>query len=82
MPDRVEAQSGIVSGAGTKSVSFVNPFKATPAIGITAQAMASGDYFTITNQSPTGFDIIFKNSAGTAISRTFDVLAKGYGRKI
>lgn len=82
MPDRTDAQSSVVSGAGTKSVTYTAPFMATPTIGITAQSMASGDYYEITNKTSSGFDIIFKNSGGTAISRTFDVMAKGYGRRI
>lgn len=82
MPDRVESKTGLVSGAASYSVTFTEAFKATPTIGVTANNMASGDYYTISGQSPTGFDIIFKNAAGTAVSRTFDVLAKGYGRAI
>lgn len=82
MPDRVESLRNIVSGAATYSVVYGSAFKATPTIGVTANNLASGDYFTISNSTATGFDIIFRNSAGTAVSRTFDVLAKGYGRAI
>lgn len=82
MPDRVESSSAQVSGTTTYHVTFNNAFRATPAIGITANAMNSGDYYEITNKTAAGFDIIFKNSAGTAVSRTFDVIAKGYGRLI
>ena len=82
MPDRVESKTGLVSGAASYSVTFTEAFKATPTIGVTANNMASGDYYTISGQSPTGFAIIFRNAAGTAVSRTFDVLAKGYGRAI
>lgn len=82
MPDRVESKQAVVSGAGTYTVTYAEPFKVTPTIGVTANNMASGDYYTITNQSRTGFDIIFRNAAGTAVSRTFDVIAKGYGRAI
>lgn len=82
MEDRVEAKQNLTSGAGTYSVTFSEPFRVTPSIGITAEAMASGDYYTISNKTASGFDIIFKNSAGTAISRTFDVFAKGYGRLV
>jgi predicted phage tail protein len=82
MPDRVESKTGLVSGAGSYSVTFTEAFKTTPTIGVTANNMASGDYYAITGQSATGFDIIFKNAAGTAVSRTFDVIAKGYGRSI
>lgn len=82
MPDRVESVYGQVSGTTTYHVTYNNAFRASPAVGITANAMASGDYYEITNKTAAGFDIIFKNSAGTAVSRTFDVIAKGYGRLI
>lgn len=82
MPDRVEALSSLVSGTGSYHVTFSSPFRVAPAVGITANAMASGDYFTISGKNESGFDIIFKNSAGTTVSRTFDVLAKGYGRLV
>ena len=82
MPDRVEAVSNQVSGAGTYSVTYADGFKEAPAIGVTANNLDTGDYYTISSQTNTGFDIIFKNSAGTAVSRTFSVLAKGYGRAV
>lgn len=82
MPDRVESVSSQVSGTTTYHVSYNNAFREVPAVGITANAMNSGDYYEITNKTAAGFDIIFKNSAGTAVSRTFDVIAKGYGRLI
>lgn len=79
MEDRVFSGDDIVSGAGTYSVSFTNQFKSsTYAIGITAQDMDTGDYYQISNKTSSGFDIVFKNSGGTAISKTFDYIAKGY----
>lgn len=82
MPDRVATLSGEVSGAGLHSVVFDYPFKDVPAVSITATGMISGDYFTIANKTRSGFDITFKNAAGAAVSKTFDVLAKGYGREV
>jgi hypothetical protein len=41
--------------------------------------MATGDYFTITSPTSSGFTVRFFNAGGTGISRTFDYLAKGYG---
>jgi hypothetical protein len=43
--------------------------------------MATGDFFTITNKSKTGFTVTFFNSSNTIISRTFDFQAIGYGLK-
>lgn len=68
----------VVSGAATKSISYGANFINAPAIGITPQDMATGDYYVITDRTASGFDITFKNSAGTAVSRTFDWIANGY----
>lgn len=80
MPDRVLSGEDISSGAGAYAVTFSPAFKAIPAIGIAAQNLATGDYYEITSKSASGFTITFKNSSGTAVDRTFDYVAKGYGR--
>ena len=49
---------------------------------IAAQDLATGDFFTITSKSATGFTIEFFNSGGSTISRTFDYVAIGQGRAI
>ena len=79
MADRTESGDDVISGAGAKVVTFNRAFRATPAIGIGAQDMQTGDYYEIASKSRTGFTITFKNSSGTAISRSFDYVAKGYG---
>lgn len=68
----------VVSGTSTLHVTYSTPFLSDPGIGITPQNMATGDYYTLSNRTTTGFDIIFRNAAGTAISRTFDWVATGY----
>jgi hypothetical protein len=79
MPDRIFSGNDITSGTGTYSVTFTLPFySANYAVGITAQGMATGDYFLLTSKSTTGFSVAFKNSSGTGISKTFDYIAKGY----
>ena len=79
MEDRIFSGNDIVSGTGTKSVTFPSPFKTTGfAVGVTGQGMATGDYFTISNKSITGFDVSFFNSSNTGISKTFDYIAKGF----
>lgn len=79
MEDRTFSGDDIVSGAGTYSVSFPSNFKSsTYAIGISGQDMNTGDFYRISNKTTSGFDIVFRNSGGTAVSRTFDYLAKGY----
>ena len=78
MPQRLVSENDVVSGAGTKSITFSPIFISTPAIGVSAQGLATGDFYEITSKTVNGFDITFKNSGGTAISKTFDYIAKGY----
>jgi len=78
MPDRMHGVRNITSGAGTKSVTYPSNFYAIPSLGITAQSMGTGDYFEITNEATTGFDVTFKNSGGSAISKIFNYQSKGY----
>jgi hypothetical protein len=79
MQDRLFSGNDITSGAATKTVTFTNPFKTTNyAIGITAQGMATGDYFLLESKTINGFNVTFKNSSNTAISKSFDYIAKGY----
>lgn len=79
MPDRIDFGRGVVSAAGPTTVTFDKPFRIVPAIGITAQNMQQGDWFTISPApTPAGFTVNFFNSAGTPISRRFDWDAKGY----
>ena len=79
MPDRIFSGNDIVSGVATKTVTFTLPFKSVNyAVGITAEDMATGDYFIVENKAVDSFDVTFKNSSNSVVSRTFDYLAKGY----
>ena len=79
MPDRIFSGNDIVSGTGTYSITFTSPFYSSSyAVGITAQGLATGDYYLLTNKTTSGFDIAFKNSSDTGVSKTFDYIAKGY----
>lgn len=83
MEDRAVNLGPITSGVGvTYRVDYADPFYAAPSVSITASNLGTGEYFTITNQSATGFDIVFKNSGGTTVSRSFSLIAKGYGRLV
>jgi predicted phage tail protein len=86
-----QSNGSIASGAGAKSVTFDKPFftgtaalggvnSSLPSIGITAQNLATGDYFVVTGVSGTGFTVTFRNSAGTAVDRNFAWSAVGYGK--
>jgi hypothetical protein len=79
MEDRIFSGNDITSGAGTYTVTFTNPYKSVNyAVGVTGEDLATGDFFVVENKTITGFDLTFKNSGGTAISRTFDYIAKGF----
>jgi hypothetical protein len=78
MPDRVESADDIASGAGTYSHTYARPFMVAPALGITAQNMATGDYYQIGSKTEQGFEITFRNAGGSPISRTFDLFARAY----
>jgi hypothetical protein len=81
---RRESGNDISSTTSTsgKAVTFDHAFKLVPAIGISAQDMATGDFYTITNKTVSGFTIEFFNSGGSTIDRTFDFIAEGVGQVI
>ena len=83
MPDRVIAESDVVSGTSTsgKTITYAPAFKVLQGVGISASNLASGDFYAITNKSETGFTIEFFNSSSATVSRTFDYVARGYGEK-
>ena len=79
---RTEQQRNLTSGAGAYAVTFPTKFYGIPSVGITAQDMSTGDYFTVGSISRAGFTVTFRNSSGTIVSKTFDYQAVGHGREI
>jgi len=87
------ASSGgfIASGTSTKSVTFTDSFftgqsgtsvaanSVLPSIGITIENAQSGDFFTLSNITGTGFDIDIKNGS-SHVNRNFKYAATGFGR--
>ena len=75
---RSESEGNVASGtAGTgKVITFPTAFGSIDGITIMGQNMNSGEFYTITNKTTTGFTITFKESNG----RTFDYVAQGHGR--
>ena len=81
----------IASGTSTKSVTFTNNFftgqsgtsiaanSVLPSIGITIENAQSGDFFTLSSISSTGFDIDVKNGS-SHVNRNFKYAATGFGR--
>jgi hypothetical protein len=82
MPDRVISDQDIEAGPAVTDVSFDNPFRVRPAIAVSAQNLQTGEYYALSNISKSGFSIQFFDQNGNPILRSFDYLAKGYGREI
>ncbi len=91
MPSRTEQSSVIASGAGAKAVTFTASFfvgtsalgnlnSFLPAVIISPQNMATGDYFEVSSISGTGFTVHFKNSSNASIDRNFTYSAVGFGK--
>lgn len=81
MTDFLQSGENLTSNASADTVvTFPYTFRSPrPAVVITPQGMATGDYFEVTNITAAGFTINFYNSSGTRISRSFDYHTKGYG---
>ena len=80
MPDRNEREQNITVPAGGLTVTYTNAFKDTPCVGITAQNADGNDWFSLTNETSTGFDIEFFNGANS-IERNMNYMATGYGKQ-
>ena len=85
------SEEAVSSGTGAKAITFANRFftgtasllgtdSRLPSVGITAQNMQSGDYFTVSSVSATGFTVNFYNSSDTGVSRDFNWSVVGYGK--
>jgi hypothetical protein len=81
LQQRVDRSATLNSGAATYVATFAEPFYQAPAVGLTALNMGTGDYFAISDVTRTGFQVIFRNSGGTAVSRQFTYTAIGYGKE-
>lgn len=79
VPDRIESTNNVSVPADGLTVTFANAFFSVPAVAITAENMATGDYAQITAKTAAGFTIKFNNAAGTGVARTMDWIAKGFG---
>jgi hypothetical protein len=82
MPDRVIAGNDIPVGVGGTSIVFSPAFRHLDGLSTALQDMATGDRAAITAKSETGFTIRFFDSVGSPVARTFDYVAKGYGKVV
>jgi predicted phage tail protein len=76
------SESGSGAGSSTYNVTFASAFYQAPEVGITPSNMVTGDYFTVTSVSRTGFTVAFKNSANAAVNRDYIYTAIGYGKEV
>jgi len=90
---RIDQGTGqvITSSAGVTTVPFSSPFfvgtsalgnlnQHLPTVNVTAQNLASGDFFEISNITASNFQIHFKNSSNASISKQFVFAAVGFGK--
>jgi hypothetical protein len=84
MPDRYASENNITCPVGGMTVYYTPSFKGpfpSPNVQITQENAQFGDYFVISDKTLEGFKIEFFNSSNNSVQRTFDYMAKGYGRK-
>jgi predicted phage tail protein len=80
LQQRTETASS--SGSSTYTVTYADAFYAAPDVTISPSNMATGDFFTLTSVTRTGFTVEFKDSASAAVTRSFTYTAVGFGREI
>lgn len=80
MKDRVLSDKDLSCPAAGLDIDFAPPFMIIPAVAVNGQSLNTGDYHLISAKSKSGFTVRFFNAAGTGVVRTFDWIAKGYGK--
>ena len=70
------------TGSSTYTVTYADAFYAAPDVNISPSNMATGDFFTLTSVTRTGFTVAFSNSASAAVTRNFTYTVVGFGREI
>lgn len=76
------SETGTGSGFALYQVTYSNAFYQTPSLVITPQDMQTGDYYTITNSTRTGFTVEFFDSSNTPVIRSFTYTATGFGSQV
>ena len=83
MPDVIKRDYNVTSDSGTnngtKVITYANPFKTTPTVGITTTASNDKISWTISSSTNTGFTVTFyDNNANQASQETFNWISSGY----
>ena len=79
--DRVERGDDVTIAAGGTHITYPIGFFAPPSIIITGQGLSPGDHYVISAADEFGFTIAWLDSGGTAVSRSIDWLASGFGKR-
>lgn len=79
MPDRVIAEDDLIVPNTGLTITFDPQYKALSGVAVSGQDMATGEYYKVTAKSTSGFTLTFYDSTDTAIERTADYVAVGYG---
>ena len=79
-PDHIEDGADVAVGVAGATITYDTAFTlaASISIGLTAQNLGQGDYYTISNKTKTGFDINFYDENAAGVARTMDYQAHGY----
>ena len=78
---RSESDQDVVSTTSPKIITYTNAFYNTPSVGVSIQGLSTGDYYTLTSKTKTGFTLQIFDSGGSGISKSFDWSAYGFGLK-
>ena len=77
MEDRIESGNNIVSGTGTKSITFVQTYVTVPALGFAVQNMASGDTRQLTRDGiAKGLECVIEDVNSRTLSRALTALLR------
>ena len=81
LPKMTVRESNVSSTTSTsgKVITFSPSFYGVPSVTVIGQNMVTGDFFTVTSKTRSGFTIEFFNSSGNTVDRTFDYSANGIG---
>ena len=81
MPDRNERGQNITVPIGGTTITYNNAFKDIPSVGITSRNSDNNDWFSLTNETSTGFDIEFFNGSNHSVEKNMNYMATGYGKQ-
>jgi len=80
--NRTDGEYDVVCAVGGSQITYDEEFQERPAISVTQDNVQAGDRYTITGADKAGFYIEFFDISGLSVSRQFDWVASGVGRKV